>query len=312
MRFLITGISGFVGQYLARLLVATGHEVFGLCRQLPVEKLFNVSYIKGDITNVDDKSVDLLKSFQFDGVFHLAALTHPPSSFEAPVSYFETNALGTASFSRAFENRCCFMHCSTPEVYGICPEEEIFETQPMNPMNPYGVSKAAADLYLLERFRNAQLSGFITRAGSHTGAGRPECYSISSDAAQIARIKKGLQDPVIKVGNLSSRRAVIDVRDVVQGYFYLMMSFIDGKIKNGDIFHVADNRAYSMDWYLDLMLNIAKVKAEKVIDPKLIRPIDIPVQVLNSDKIKQVIGWESKIPIEDTLKGLLNYWMERA
>jgi GDP-4-dehydro-6-deoxy-D-mannose reductase len=311
MKFLITGINGFVGPYLARLLVALGHEVSGLCRRVPKSMIFGVQYITGDIQHIDPMSKAKMRGLNFDGVFHLAGLTHPPTSFKEPIEYFKTNALGTVNLCEVFTDSI-FMQCSTPEVYGICPEEEIFETQPLNPMNPYGVSKAAADLYLLERTRNGHQRAFITRAGSHTGAGRPSCYSISSDAIQIVWIKKGLQAPVIKVGNLSSQRAVIDVRDVVLTYYLLMMGYINGAYgtENGSIFHISGHNVHTMDWYLDLMLDIAKVKVEKVVDQNLVRPIDIPIQILNSDKVRNVINWEPKIPIEATLKGLLDYWME--
>lgn len=312
MRFLITGVTGFVGPYLAGLLLTFGHDVYGLCRVLPKVKVPNMKYIIGDLTKIDATSSAILRGFNFDGVFHLAGLTHPPTSFKDPGAYFETNALGTVNLCNVFAGTdTVFMQCSTPEVYGLCPEVDIMEGFPMTPMNPYGVSKAAADLYILERTGNGALHAFITRAGSHTGAGRPACYSISSDAVQIARIKKGHQAPVIRVGNMSSQRAVIDVRDVVLAYGQLMELHINNESMNGGVYHISGHDVHSMDWYLNLMLDITKVKAEKVVDENLVRKIDIPIQILNSDRTRSLINWEPRVPIEDTLKGLLNYWMEK-
>lgn len=306
MRFLITGAAGFVGFHLARYLLSCGHEVFGLLRTSPARPIDGIEYLVGDVTNLS--AMKNLRAYKFDGVFHLAALTHPPTSFKEPVNYFKVNALGTVNICEAFGKSSVVMQCSTPEVYGICPEEEIFETFLMRPMNPYGVSKASADLYVLEQTRNNKLRVFITRAGSHTGWGRSSCYSISSDAVQIMKIKKGLQEPIIKVGNISSQRAVIDVRDVVIAYEELMIKFLKEEISNGEIFHISGRKLQSMEYYIDTMMTIAKIKAEKIVDDKLVRKIDIPRQLLNSDKVRNFTGWFPIVSIEDMLKSLLKYW----
>ena len=306
MKFLITGVAGFVGYHLAKHLISCGHEVIGLLRTSPTKPIDGVEYIAGDVTNLD--TMKHLRAYKFDGVFHLASLTHPPTSFKEPVNYFKTNAIGSVNVCEAFGEESVIMQCSTPEVYGICPEEEIFETFPIHPMNPYGVSKAAADLYFLERTRNDSIRGFITRAGSHTGCGRPSCYSISSDAFQIMKIKKGLQEPIIKVGNIGSQRAVIDVRDIVIGYEELMIRFRNGDIANGEVFHISGRKLQSMEYYLDMMLAESGVKATKEIDRNLVRKIDIPRQLLNSDKMRNLTGWFPIIPVEDMLKSLLKYW----
>ncbi|MFQ5834312.1 MAG: GDP-mannose 4,6-dehydratase [bacterium] len=306
MTFLITGISGFVGPYLASHLLERGHIVYGLAHTKTDKCAKGVKYLHGDLRNIND--LVSLQSYNFAGVFHLAALTHPPTSFKEPRLYFETNALGTVNLCEVLGENSIIMQCSSPEVYGVCPQREIFESFPMNPVSPYAVSKAASDLYILERTKSKRLKAFITRAGSHTGAGRPSCYSISSDAAQIIRIKRGLQKPVLRVGNINSQRAVMDVRDVVAAYYKLMIKYILGGIRNGDIFHISGHNLQTIEYYIDLMMNLANVKAEKVADKNLVRRIDIPVQILNSDKTRSIISWKPKIPIEETLGELLDYW----
>jgi len=309
MKFLVTGINGFAAPYLARLLVEEGHEVWGLARQAPKKNIHQVHYIIGDMYLIDAKATRLLQEREFDGVFNLAASTHPPSSFVDPAYYFTNNALGTINLAEVFGDSCVFMQCSTPEVYGICPEKEIFENFPLRPMNPYGVSKAAADMYVMERMRNDKMKGFITRAGSHTGAGRPACYSISSDAIQIAKILKGKQPPVIQVGNLSSQRGVTAVEDVVKAYYGLMLAYMQDKVSNGEVFHISTTTLHTMEYYLDFMLDLFGVVAEKIVDEKLVRKIDIPVQILDSSKLRNRIGWHPTIPLEETLRSLVNYWM---
>jgi GDP-4-dehydro-6-deoxy-D-mannose reductase len=323
MKYLITGITGFAGPHLANLLVRDGHEVFGLVREsngreqdirdvVPDEVYSTLKFVYGDLTH--DRSLDrIFKNETFDGVFHLAAQSHPPTSFLDPHETFEINSLGTVNLAEALANRqpaCKMMCCSTSEVYGDSPEAagEITERFPIAPVNPYGVSKAAADLYIAERARSVKLPFYITRAFSHTGPRRGRNFSISSDAYQIARILKGLQEPVINVGTLTSKRVIMDVRDCVKAYYLLMQNFTPGEAYN-----VGGDTVYSIGQVLDMMLAMRGLagRVEKRVDPKLVRPIDIPVQICNTDKCRTLTGWKPEIRLEKTLDDLLAYWEQK-
>ncbi len=320
MKYLITGVMGFVGPHLSNLLLDAGHEVVGLVREsngteedirdiMGDANFSKMKFVYGDFEDFE-RMCELFKNEKFEGVFHLGAQSHPPTSFADPRGTFKTNAIGTINLAEAiakYQPECKMMFCSTSEVYGAVPEEAgpIDENFPIVPMNPYGVSKAAADLYIMERAKSLGLKFFITRAFSHTGPRRGRRFSISSDAYQIIRIKKGLQQPVINVGTLSSKRVVIDVRDCVRAYYFLMQKFTPGEAYN-----VGGDYLFSMGDFLDKMLVIAGLdgKVEKRVDPSLVRPIDIPVQVCNTDKLRQLTGWKPEIAIEKTLTDLLAYW----
>ena len=320
MKYLITGITGFAGPHLANLLVGEGHEVVGLVREsngreqdirdiVPDRVYAKLAFVYGDLTHF--RSLDrIFKDDRFDGVFHLAAQSHPPTSFRDPYETFEINSLGTVNLAEAIASRqpeCRLMFCSTSEVYGDSPESagEITERFPIAPMNPYGVSKAAADLYISERARSVKLPFFITRAFSHTGPRRGRNFSISSDAYQIARIGKGLQEPIINVGTLSSKRVIMDVRDCVKAYHLLMQTFTPGEAYN-----VGGDKVHSMGEVLDVMLAMRGLagKVEKRVDPRLVRPIDIPVQICNTEKCRKLTGWKPEIGLDRTLEDLLAYW----
>ena len=185
-----------------------------------------MKFTYGDLTNFDTIE-NIFKNEKFDGVFHLAAQSHPPTSFLDPRGTFMVNALGTINIADSiarYQPKCKLMFCSTSEVYGAVPESagQITEEFQIAPVNPYGVSKAAADLYVRERAKSCNLLFFATRAFSHTGPRRGRTFSISSDAYQIIRIIKGFQEPVVNVGTLSSKRVVMDVRDCVKGYYLLI------------------------------------------------------------------------------------------
>lgn len=320
MKYLITGITGFVGPHLANLLLEENHEVYGLVRSsngmetdildvVPDKNYNQIKFLYGDLISRELVG-RVFKENQFDGVFHLAAQSHPPTSFIDPKGTFEANAIGTINIVEAIAKHqptCKLMFCSTSEVYGAPLESAgpINETFPIDPVNPYGVSKAAADLYVQERAKSLNLPFFITRAFSHTGPRRGKKFSISSDAYQIVRIKKGYQDPVVNVGNLSSKRVVMDVKDCVAAYYLLMQKF-----SPGEVYNVGGDKLYSIGEILDKMLEMEGLtgKIEKRVDPKLVRPIDIPVQVCNTSKCRNLTGWAPKIPIEQTLRKLLDYW----
>lgn len=285
MRFLVTGSEGFAGSHLCVRLKEAGHDVYGTNKYSP----------------------EVLKMI-YDGVFHLGASTYPPKSFERPSSFFYNNACLTTRLIEEAKTRC-FMYCSTSEVYGAT-EERITEDTPLRPQNPYAVSKAAADMYCHERMTNGALNGFITRAFSHVGARRPSRYAYSSDARQIAMIIKGKQDPVIRVGNLKAQRNVMDVRDVVDVYYKLMLKNLNGEMEHGEVFNICGNKVREYGEYVNIMLELSTLKAELEVDPKLLRTIDILVQNPDSTKVREYLGgWEPSISIEDTLKSLVDYWL---
>jgi GDP-mannose 4,6-dehydratase len=322
---LITGITGFAGAHLANYLAEHDPEhqfrIWGLVRasngrendirDVVTDKVYGrLNFVYG---NLDDREslVRVFRTREFHQVYHLAAQSHPPTSFEDPQGTFVTNAVGTVGLVELlmkYSPKCRMMNCSTSEVYGAVAEDEqpITEECPIAPVNPYGVSKAAADLYVGERARSKGLRAFNTRAFSHTGTRRGFTFSISGDAYQLMRIKKGLQEPVVKVGTLSSRRVVMDVRDCVRGYAMLMDKFTPGEAYN-----VGGDELYSMGELLDMMIEMTGLDVEKVVNPAFVRPIDIPLQIPDSTKCRTLTGWQPRIPIRQTLAGLLDYWDEK-
>lgn len=321
-KYLVTGITGFAGPHLANLLLSEGHEVEGLVRcsngreedirdVVPDRNMARIKFVYGDLTS-KSRVDDIVKSGSYDGVFHLAAQSHPPTSFEDPVGTFEANAHGTLNLACSIAElspQTRLMFCSTSEVYGRV-SGETSENHPLRPINPYGASKAHADLFVRLMAKTDKLPFFVTRAFSHTGPRRGRRFSISSDAFQIARIIKGLQEPVIRVGKLESTRVVVDVRDCDAAYYALMQD----KFIPGEAYNVGGDETYSMGEVLDMMLEMRDLNGRVEIrrDPALVRPIGFGAQLPNSDKIREATGWRPRIPIRETLGDLLNYWERKV
>jgi len=285
-KYLITGITGFVGPNLANLLISQENEVYGLSRRtdgteqdirdaVPNENYDKINFLYGNLTH-PKKIEEIFKNNEFDGVFHLGAQSHPPTSFKDPEGTYKANYEGTKNIVEAIKKHqgdCALMLCSTSEVYGTIPEEKqpIIEEFPKKPINPYGWSKALADEYVLGhaniKAEPFNLPFFVTRAFSHTGLRRAFNFSISSDAYQLIRIKKQFQPPTISVGTLSSRRVVMDVKDCVRAYAMLMEKAVDRDEKViGQAFNVGGDELFSMGELLKPEISIVNQTLPELLD----------------------------------------------
>lgn len=322
MRYLITGITGFLGPHLANKLVREGHEVYGLVRinmgreinmtdVVPNDIYSQLKFVYGDLTNFR-KLDKIFKEVSFDGVFHLAAQTHPPTSFTDPIGTWEWNVMGSINLITALmdnQPECKFLYCSTVEVYGNegIDGRKLKETDTLLPANPYGASKAAIDLYIQERMKNKQMNAVIVRPFCFTGPKRGSNFSISSDAIQIARMMLGKQEKILKIGNLETVRAVTDVRDVANAFYLVMINNT-----SGNIYNVCGGIPLKMSYYTETLIKCSKLEDIKMeIDPKLWRPIDIQYQDGDASKIMSELGWKPEYTIDTTLKDLLDYWVRK-
>jgi GDPmannose 4,6-dehydratase len=323
MKYLITGITGFAGPHLANLLIEEGHEVHGLIRhtngrQTDILDIVSPDYFEkitfhyGDLVNFRVIN-SIFRQHKFDGVFHLAAQSHPPTSFADPLGTFEANIMGSANLIQAIADNqpeCKLMFCSTSEVYGNVGEDgrKIRTTDVILPANPYGISKAATDLYMQERFASKKIRGFITRAFSHTGPRRGRTFSISSDAYQLAKMKTSQAGKKLLVGNLKTVRVVLDVRDTVKAYYLLMIS----EKSDGKVFNICGDIPREMGYYTDTLIKLSGLDGvEKEVSPALYRPIDIHYQHGDCSEVVQLTGWKPAYDISTTLGDLLDYWVQK-
>lgn len=323
MKYLVTGITGFVGPHLAQLLLKEGHEVHGTIRTangreqdlldvLTITELSSIKFHCLDLKHYYGVK-KLIDAEKYDGIFHLAAQSHPPTSFADPILTWEENVMATVNLiSTIQESLTRFMFCSTSEVYGDSGKDVgiLKVTTPLKPNNPYGVSKAAMDLYVQERSINSFIDGFVTRAFSHTGSRRGKNFSISSDAYQIALMELGRQEKVLKIGNLQTERVVMDVRDCVNAYYLLMKT----SKSNGGVFNICGNETHKMQYYTDLLIKHSIFKyneiEQRIYEP-FYRPVDIQVQIGDNTELKKITGWEPFIPIGATILSVLDYWRNK-
>ena len=323
MKYLITGITGFLGPHLANKLVAEGHEVYGLVRinmgrendlrDIISDDVFSkLKFVYSDLCNYR-KLLGIFKEEKFDGIFHLAAQTHPPTSFTDPIGTWEWNVMGSVNLMTAMmdtQPECKFLFCSTVEVYGNegIDGRKLNEDDKFLPAHPYGASKAAIDMYIQERMKNKQMNAVIVRPFCFTGPRRGASFSISSDAIQIARMVLGKQEKVLRIGNLDTIRAVTDVRDIANAFFLVMTS----PNTSGKVYNVCGGVPLKMRYYTDKLLELSGITdVEQRIDQKLWRPIDIQYQDGDATRIREELGWEPTYTIDRTLNDLLKYWLKK-
>lgn len=247
-----------------------------------------------------------------DWIFHIAAQSYVPYSLSAPNDTFTTNLTGTLNLLEAVRiaNIAPRIHiCSSSEVYGEPEENPITEECPLRGISPYGVSKASEDMLADMYYRIYRLKTIRSRAFTHTGPRRGEVFVASAFAKQIARIERGIQEPVLRVGNLDSVRTFCDVRDIVRAYWLLLE-----KGEPGDVYNIAGNEAMTIRDMLHLLFSISNLlwPVEVKVDENLLRPKDITTQIADDSKFRQLTGWEPRIPLTKTLGDLLDYWRERV
>jgi len=311
MRVLITGASGFVGGYLIDHLVEQNPEaeIFGTyCGDLPAGgRCDPASMHELDLRSAEDVAA-LLRDVRPDVIFHLAAQSFVPRSWEKPAETLEINLLGTAHLfegARALET-CPTIHVAgSSEIYGIVERSAlpVREDQLLRPMSPYAVSKASTDLLAYQYAVSRRLPIFRTRAFNHTGPGQREQFVAPSFAKQVAAIEAGAAEPVIRVGDLSPVRDFLDVRDVVRAYLLLAE-----KATPGEAYNVASGRGVAIQEILDTLLSVAAVEVKVEIDPERLRPAEMQEMFGDVSKLRHTTGWEPEFSLRDTLSDLLDEW----
>ncbi len=318
MRVLITGITGFAGSHLADYILghARGIEVHGTRRWRSKEDAADhlegkVVFHECDIT--DSHNVyRVIEEIKPDRIFHLAAQSYVPASWDSPAETFHTNVVGQCNLFEAIKHLrpsgydpVVQIACSSEE-YGQVDRNElpIKETNPLRPLSPYAVSKVGQDYMGYQYWKSFKIRIVRTRAFNHEGPRRGEVFVVSNFAKQIAEIEKEHQRPMVSVGNLEAIRDFSDVRDIVRAYW-----LATEHCEPGDVYNICSGRGLAIKDVLNMLLSISTRKEIKVeTDPLRLRPSDVPVLVGDCSKFRAVTRWLPKIPFEETVKDSLDYW----
>ncbi len=311
----ITGIAGFAGSFLAEELLNHGYRVTGSV--FKDDQLENISHLAGSIDTVEldildsERSAELLRRINPNLIFHLAAFSSVGQSFGNERLTYRVNFDGTLNVLQgavALKNLRRLVFISTSECYGRFPRKisKLAEDQPFNPMSPYGVSKAAAEYACRYYFTRHGLPVTVSRSFNHSGPRQNENFVIPSFCKQIVAIESGSSKPVINVGDLSVKRDLSDVRDIVHGYLLLAE-----KGRPGEAYNLCSGKAVSIKVVLDGLLKLAKVPIKVNLDKSRFRKNDIPILRGDNSRAVKELGFSPRYSLRQTLQATLDYWRDQ-
>jgi len=301
-KVLITGISGFVGSYLAQYLLDQGVTVYGLARKRAdgttsknlADIKINIKLIDGDLTDITSIAVALDQSTP-DVIFHLGSQSFIPRSFTHPLETLQTNTMGTANLLEAIRLKDLepiIIFAGSSEEYGLAlssekqyeiakkkygmiypepkeiPELPITEKNPLRPLSPYAVSKVQGEFLMKNYHYSYGMKTIVSRGFNQEGAKRGIMFVTSVIANQVMKLKLGEADS-ITIGNINVFRDWSHVMDVVRGYCLLVE-----KGEFGDVYNQGSTRTNSVLSYILLSLKqsgwdveqIKTMKNDKVVE----------------------------------------------
>ncbi len=312
---LITGYCGFVGAHLASHLLEQGYRVYGtyFAASPPASEEHeacsrHVTAVECDITKRGDVR-RVLQQVRPDFVYHLAAQSHVPTAWKKPEATFKINITGTLNLLQSINKlglQPRILSVGSAEEYGDVGAEDLplDEKAPLRPMNPYATSKVAQDFLSQQYAKAPGLDVVRVRSFSHTGPGQSTAFVCPHFAWQVARIMLGMQEPVIKVGNLKPRRDFLDVRDVVRAYHLALQ-----KGRKGEVYNIASGKARSIQSILNMMLCYGRHDVRIERDDSLYRPTDVMEVRGNASRFRRSTGWRPLISFEKTLHDIFDYWL---
>lgn len=318
MRVLVTGAGGMVGSHMVEYLYNKGDEVIGTyykpttdLSEIPSE----ISMVECDVryaTGIER----IIRDHMPDQIYHLAAQSYPTVSWERPFETMETNVQGTVAVFEGVKSARRYIDCTyNPVVVVACSsaeygetlneleEEEVYvkETAELKPLHPYGVSKVAQDLLSFQYFMNDHIRCIRARIFNSTGTRKVN--DVTSDFTYRAVKAEKEKFRKIKVGNLHTRRAIMDQRDLVRALIMLAE-----KGQYGEVYNVSSEHIYQISDILAMIEDYMDMQFEIELDESLLRSTDERVIAGDISKLKMDTGWKQEIPMEETVRDMIEYW----
>jgi GDP-4-dehydro-6-deoxy-D-mannose reductase len=308
MKVMITGAAGFIGGVLAKHCLEAGCSMLGLGISEPMDAWTGGAFELCDVRD-EARLSHLISTFQPDRIFHLAAQSYPTVSLAQPRETIDINVGGTVNLFESLRTAkirpVVVVACSSAEYGPVASSDlPVREDHPLRPLHPYGVSKVAQDLLAAQYFANYSIPSVRIRIFNTTGPGKTGdlCADLTRRAVEI---ELGMRAPCLMVGNLT-RRAIVDVRDLVRG---LWLSA--DRCTVGDVYNLGGDKIYSVPDVIEAIRAQAKVPFAVEQDPSLLRGCDEPTIAGDITKFRDCTGWTTEIELATTLCDMLSWWRNR-
>jgi GDP-4-dehydro-6-deoxy-D-mannose reductase len=309
MKVLITGTAGFIGGFLTKHCLEAGCSVLGLDIQEPANSLANGAFEVCDVRD-SQRLADLISMFQPDRIFHLAAQSYRAASLIKPRETIDINVGGTVNLFECLRELgmmpVVVVACSSAEYGPVASQDlPVREDHALCPMHPYGVSKVGQDLLAAQYYANYAIPAIRIRIFNTTGPGKlgDVCSDLTKRAVEI---EKGIRPPSLMAGNLTSRRAIADVRDLVRGLWLAAEC-----CAAGEVYNVSGAQIYSVQDVIETIRPFVKAAFRIEQDPALMRACDEPVIAGDTTKFHSCTGWTTTIELIRTVCDMLDWWRNR-
>lgn len=315
MKIMVTGAGGMVGSHMIELLYRQGYEVLGTY----YKPTTNLSEIDTRIQMLEcdvryyQSLLRIISQFKPKQIYHLAAQSYPTVSWDQPQATMDTNITGTINVFEAIKevrasdadyDPMVVVACSSAEYGQTLNELEdpyVKETAELKPLHPYGVSKVGQDLLSFQYFMNDHIRCIRVRIFNSTGTRKVN--DVTSDFTKRAIVAERSGVYRLRVGNLETKRAIMDQRDLVNGLMLLAEKGVPG-----DVYNLSSEYCYQMKDIVEMIEKQLGHKFDIEVDPTLLRPTDERIIIGNIEKLKRDTGWKQQIPMEQTIADMLDYW----
>ena len=318
-RVLITGVSGFAGSHLAEQLIDLECEIHGTIRRHAVPMHENIEHLRGkiilhetDITSAE-RILAIFEEIRPHAVFHLAAESFVPTSFREPSRVAHNNIIGTIKIfeaARRFDDELESVQiaCSS-EQYGLVDPKEVpviedLKKNPFRPRSVYGITKCASEQIAWLYHNSYGVPSIITRGFNHEGPRRGIQFVTSVIHRQIVEILNKKSNKII-IGNPNAIRDFTHVKDTVNAYILL-----SEKKKYGEPFNISSGKGITIADYIKLAKNIYNIQADVYVDPKRLRPSEVPLLIGNNEKLIKETGWKPVRSVIDIIKEGVKYFQD--
>ena len=317
-KYLITGLSGFVGRHFLDYLNNLNEpiSVLGIDRDAVNFDLHQFGQLQCAFKQADllqsNEWEPLIALFQPDYIVHLASFSSVAFSWVNPIQSFTNNTnvfLNLLETVRKVNPRYRILSVGSSEEYGACALDQLplTEDAKLNPVSPYAVARVSQEL-----LSRVYVDGFgcdivMTRSFNHIGPGQLDTFVISSFARKLLAIQNGSADPVLLTGDTTIVRDFVDVRDVVRAYDQLLRQG-----RSGHIYNICSGTGVTLKSVIDQMASILGISVVQKIDPQLVRPNDNQAIIGSLKKINDEIGWAPSIPLDTSLRDMLDYWRNKS
>jgi len=298
---LVTGAAGFAGYHLMKEL-GMGEGDFAADVNTDFEAPEGVTRISWRLPSTPPAELKFVRY-----IIHLAAMSSVSESLKEVHRVYKINLMGTLSVLEYMISECPkakMLFVSSSEVYKST-DDLISENCGIGPRNPYGTTKAAAEIAAFQFARNYDLDIVIARSFPHYGPGQSMDFALPSFCRRILDTRRSGNN-VIRVGNLSPVRDYLYVTDVVRAYRCIL-----SRGMSGSVYNVCTGAGISIADMVSMLIDISGMDIKLKTDPDLFRPSDVEFQVGDPSRLQSLAGWKPEVDRIEGLRKLFSWWEAR-